>query len=71
MQIALVSGVAQDKGHVDDDMLSYLVSRMAVQRPGNTEDLIHALLFLIDEKASWVTGQILVVDGGGTSRVAF
>lgn len=36
-----------------------------MQRIGEGADVAHATLFLASEEASWITGQILVVDGGG------
>ena len=37
-----------------------------VQRLGKPEDIARAVAFLVEEKASYITGQILVVDGGLT-----
>lgn len=36
-------------------------------RLGTTGDIADAVLFLLSENAAWITGQVLVVDGGGTS----
>lgn len=40
--------------------------RIPVQRLGKPEDIARAVAFLVDEKSSYITGQILVVDGGLT-----
>ncbi len=37
-----------------------------IGRPGTPEEVGHATLFLASEEASYITGQILVVDGGNT-----
>lgn len=38
--------------------------RHPLKRIGTTEDIAHMAEFLLSEKASWITGQILKVDGG-------
>ena len=35
-----------------------------LQRQGTTEDIANAAIFLFSDAARWVTGQVLVVDGG-------
>lgn len=42
---------------------------LAIKRMGSVDDLVGALLFLLSDDASWVTGQILAVDGGQTFRL--
>jgi len=36
-----------------------------IKRIGKPEDIANAVLFLVSDMASWITGSILVVDGGG------
>jgi NAD(P)-dependent dehydrogenase (short-subunit alcohol dehydrogenase family) len=41
--------------------------RHPLKRIGNPEDIANMALFLLSEKSSWITGQILHVDGGMSS----
>ena len=34
------------------------------RRLGTPQDIAHATLFFLSEQASWITGQVLSVDGG-------
>jgi NAD(P)-dependent dehydrogenase (short-subunit alcohol dehydrogenase family) len=42
---------------------------LALKRMGQPADMVGACLFLLSDEASWVTGQILAVDGGQTFRL--
>jgi len=61
-------------GFIDTDMtavLSDVVKQVArdqtpVGRFGKVEDVVNAVLFLASDKASFITGQVLPVDGGLT-----
>ncbi|MDT0202670.1 SDR family oxidoreductase [Nocardioides sp. AE5] len=50
------------------DASKELVKGLALKRMGQPEDMVGACLFLLSDEASWVTGQVLAVDGGQTFR---
>jgi len=50
------------------DAAQALVSAAALKRLGRPADLVGACLYLLSDDASWVTGQILCVDGGQVFR---
>ena len=41
-----------------------LLERIALKRLGSPEDIAHGVLFFASEYASWITGQVLSIDGG-------
>jgi len=43
-----------------------LVERIALKRLGMPADIAHAVLFFASDFASWITGQVIAVDGGKT-----
>jgi NAD(P)-dependent dehydrogenase (short-subunit alcohol dehydrogenase family) len=53
-------------GDVAEDIVR---NSLAIKRMGQTSDLAGACLYLLSDAASWVTGQILAVDGGQTFRL--
>jgi len=50
------------------DASKELVKNLAIKRMGQPEDMVGACLFLLSDESSWVTGQIVAVDGGQTFR---
>ena len=50
------------------DAAKELVKGLAIKRMGQPDDMVGACLFLLSDEASWVTGQILAVDGGQVFR---
>jgi NAD(P)-dependent dehydrogenase (short-subunit alcohol dehydrogenase family) len=46
-----------------------LCQRTALQRIGEPRDVAGAVSFLIGDDAKFVTGSVLVVDGGATARL--
>ncbi|WFR66424.1 SDR family oxidoreductase [Curtobacterium flaccumfaciens] len=70
---------AVNGGLIDTDSLEYFYSKVAgqapmqsvieklpLQRPGTADDMADAVDFLLSDKASYITGQTLSVDGGLT-----
>lgn len=41
-----------------------LLSKVALRRPGTPKDIAHAVAFLVSDEASYITGQVLAIDGG-------
>ena len=52
----------------DKEWVDYLVDRIPLKRPGAYEDLEGAIVFLASDASAYVTGQILLVDGGITTN---
>ncbi|MBF4162231.1 SDR family oxidoreductase [Nocardioides acrostichi] len=50
------------------DASKELVKNLALKRMGEVDDMVGACLFLLSDDASWITGQIIAVDGGQTFR---
>jgi len=50
------------------DAAKELVKSLAIKRMGRPDDLVGACLFLLSDEASWVTGQVVNVDGGQVFR---
>lgn len=48
----------------DKEWVAYLSDRIPLKRPGAPNDLDSAVVFLAAESSRYVTGQILLVDGG-------
>jgi 3-oxoacyl-[acyl-carrier protein] reductase len=53
---------------VPQEMVGDLVDGLALKRLGKPQDMVGACLFLLSDEASWVTGQIVNVDGGQVFR---
>ncbi|TNF33525.1 MAG: SDR family oxidoreductase [Gammaproteobacteria bacterium] len=51
------------------DYADELVKQMPIKRLGKPEDMANAVLFLLSDEASWITGHIMNVDGGQFMRV--
>ena len=44
-----------------------LLSHIPLGRPGEPEEIAHAVLFLVAPEASYITGTVVTVDGGWTA----
>ena len=54
----------------DGEWQDYIIDRIPLKRLGTPTDLDGAVVFLSSEASSYVTGQILLVDGGMTTGAA-
>ncbi|MDC2865519.1 MULTISPECIES: SDR family NAD(P)-dependent oxidoreductase [unclassified Bacillus (in: firmicutes)] len=64
---AVAPGYTEDTGMVDripEDQMEAFKKKIAMRRLGTTKEVAEAVSFLASEKASYITGQTLVVDGG-------
>ena len=51
----------------DENFYNGLVNRIPLRRIADTDDLVGAVLFFCSDASSFVTGQILTLDGGLTA----
>lgn len=49
------------------ELAESLLSHVPLGKPGEPEDIAHAALYLASDEAKYVTGHIMVVDGGWTA----
>ena len=56
--------LTQSSGENPDDTINYSL----IKRIGTPEDIAKAIAFLASEDASFITGQVLIVDGGFTLK---
>ncbi len=57
----------QERWEGRDDVLAAIAGHVPVGRIGATQDISDACLFLLSDKASFITGTELIVDGGCTA----
>jgi NAD(P)-dependent dehydrogenase (short-subunit alcohol dehydrogenase family) len=56
------------KVNLTQEIHDHIVESLPMNRLGEPEDLASALLFFLSDESSWITGQILSVNGGYTFR---
>ena len=57
------TSIAQYESYGEDGQQRLLQS-IATRRLGKPEDIANGVLFFVSEEASWVTGQVISIDGG-------
>ena len=53
----------------NEEFMTYLRSRIPMQRPGQAEEVANVITFLAAPASSYVTGQVFVVDGGVSANL--
>ena len=72
VQIASIAGLAGmpfGAGYADDAERDQAV--IPLGRRGTPDDVANAVLFLLSESSSWITGQMLAVDGGVSIKPSY
>ncbi|MCE4611338.1 MAG: SDR family oxidoreductase [Desulfurococcales archaeon] len=64
----LAEDLARREGISFDDAVKRLVARVPMGRPGKPEELGAVVAFLSSEKASFITGALIPVDGGASVK---
>lgn len=49
-----------------EELEAYIRRKVPLGRFGSTEEIAEAVLFLVSDRSSYMTGQVLVIDGGET-----
>ena len=57
------------KSVLNDDIEAKMLAHTPIHRLGEAQDMANAALFLCSPAASWVSGQILTVSGGGVQEL--
>jgi len=58
------SKIAEAQGQTYDEHIAERTSHYPIPRMGTTEDMAAAAAFLCSDRAGFITGQVLVIDGG-------
>lgn len=65
---AIAPGIVKTPGTIKAGVLEDLSKTVPLGRPGNPEDIANLVAFLASDEASWITGQVYVIDGGHTIK---
>ncbi|KTD70811.1 SDR family NAD(P)-dependent oxidoreductase [Legionella tucsonensis] len=58
------AGMNENTASSNPELWQYYVSNIPLQRPGTPDDIANMVLFLASDKANWITGKVIAVDGG-------
>jgi NAD(P)-dependent dehydrogenase (short-subunit alcohol dehydrogenase family) len=68
VQPGLTRTAATEAAFRDEAMVEAFLDGQPLRRPGEVADVAEAIRFFAGPESSWVTGQVLAVDGGHTLR---
>jgi 3-oxoacyl-[acyl-carrier protein] reductase len=51
--------------YLKEEKVRQMADALALGRVGEPHDIAHIVAFLASDEASWITGQIFTVNGGG------
>jgi 3-oxoacyl-[acyl-carrier protein] reductase len=60
----------RNAGSEAQDLHQRLMAHIPMGRPGTTQEMAHAVLFLAAPESSYITGHVLTVDGGWTAGIS-
>jgi NAD(P)-dependent dehydrogenase (short-subunit alcohol dehydrogenase family) len=61
----LAKGLPDDvKAELMEQVRKFLIARQPIQRQGRTDDIAEAAIFFASDRSTYMTGQVLAVDGG-------
>lgn len=61
---SMISTAIMDNGNLTDDQFEEDKKRYPLKRYGKPEEVAYAVIYLLSDAASWVTGSNLLIDGG-------
>ena len=60
----MTRSTATDAGKTVEELEADMIREIPVGRAGTPDDIAHAVAFFIDDRSSYVSGQVLYVTGG-------
>jgi NAD(P)-dependent dehydrogenase (short-subunit alcohol dehydrogenase family) len=59
------AGLSEEKkAALMEEVRAFLIRRQPIQRQGTTDDIAEAAIFFASDRSSYMTGQVMCVDGG-------